>query len=135
VLRTPPLSAHRNPALPEGNRQRQLPLVTDWRDDADGVTAPPVHKWPLCDIIHGFSVQDVPKLIQSAEGRFAGLPETCRNRSREVPIFPVFSEPKASGAVSLRQLAAGLNERGIPIARGGDWSVVQVQRVMERVLS
>jgi hypothetical protein len=39
---------------------------------------------------------------------------------------------KSSGAVSLRQLAAGLNERGIPTARGGEWSAVQVQRVINR---
>jgi len=39
---------------------------------------------------------------------------------------------RAVSNVSLRQLAAGLNERGIPTARGGEWSAVQVQRVMNR---
>jgi Recombinase len=35
---------------------------------------------------------------------------------------------------SLRQIAANLNERGIPTARGGEWSAMQVQRVMNRVV-
>ncbi|MGE8128865.1 recombinase family protein [Methylobacterium sp. NPDC080182] len=41
-------------------------------------------------------------------------------------------EIKASGAVSLRDIATALNERGIPTARGGTWSAVQVQRVLAR---
>ena len=37
------------------------------------------------------------------------------------------------GAESLRAIAAGLNARGIPTARGaGQWSAVQVARVIER---
>jgi hypothetical protein len=40
-------------------------------------------------------------------------------------------ELRASGARSLRAIAAGLNERGIPTAQGaGSWSAVQVQRVL-----
>jgi hypothetical protein len=31
----------------------------------------------------------------------------------------------------LRALAAGLDERGIPAARGGKWSSVQVMRLLE----
>jgi hypothetical protein len=33
----------------------------------------------------------------------------------------------------LRQIAANLNERGISTARGGEWSAVQVQRVVNRI--
>lgn len=36
------------------------------------------------------------------------------------------------GATSLRQIAAALNERGLTTPRGGQWSAVQVKRVMER---
>jgi hypothetical protein len=36
------------------------------------------------------------------------------------------------GATSLRQIAAVLNERGITTSRGGEWSAVQVQRLMAR---
>ena len=48
-------------------------------------------------------------------------------------VAPVIAELQASGATSLRQIAAGLNARGIKTARGGQWSAVQVHRVMERV--
>jgi DNA invertase Pin-like site-specific DNA recombinase len=52
--------------------------------------------------------------------------------SRASDLAPIIEELKASGAVSLRQIAAGLNSRGIRTARGGAWSAVQVQRVLER---
>jgi hypothetical protein len=40
---------------------------------------------------------------------------------------------RRGGAESLRAIAAGLNARGIPTARGaGQWSAVQVSRVLER---
>lgn len=42
------------------------------------------------------------------------------------------AEIRAAGATSLRDIAAGLNARGIPTARGGEWSAVQVQRVLQR---
>lgn len=53
--------------------------------------------------------------------------------SRAADVAEVIVDLRSSGADSLRQIAAGLNERGIPTARGGKWSAVQVQRVMERV--
>ena len=38
------------------------------------------------------------------------------------------------GATSLRAIAASLNQQGIPTARGsGQWSAVQVARVLERI--
>ncbi len=57
----------------------------------------------------------------------------AKARSRASDLAPVIEELKASGAVSLRQIAAGLNAKGIRTARGGVWSAMQVQRVMERV--
>jgi hypothetical protein len=48
-------------------------------------------------------------------------------------IAPIIAELQAVGATSLRAIAAGLNDRGIPTARGnGTWSAVQVARVMAR---
>ena len=38
---------------------------------------------------------------------------------------------QASGCESLRAIAAALEERGIPTARGGKWSSVQVGRLLE----
>jgi hypothetical protein len=44
----------------------------------------------------------------------------------------VIADLRSQGARTLRDLAAGLNARGIPTARGGTWSAVQVMRVLER---
>jgi DNA invertase Pin-like site-specific DNA recombinase len=64
-----------------------------------------------------------------AAGRAA---RTAKSAARAFDIAPIIADLKSSGAVSLRQLAAGLNDRGIPTARGGLWSAVQVQRVVSR---
>jgi DNA invertase Pin-like site-specific DNA recombinase len=54
--------------------------------------------------------------------------------ARATDLGPTIAELQASGATSLRAIAAGLNERGIPTARGGGtWSAVQVQRVIDRL--
>jgi len=52
--------------------------------------------------------------------------------SRASDLAPVIAELRAAGATSLRAIAAGLNDRKIPTARGGEWSAVQVMRVLER---
>lgn len=54
--------------------------------------------------------------------------EAARQRARD--LAPVLAELRESGAVSLAQLAEGLNQRGIPTARGGEWSPAQVYRVL-----
>jgi DNA invertase Pin-like site-specific DNA recombinase len=56
----------------------------------------------------------------------------AKANNRTSDLLPVIEELKASGAVSLRQIAAGLNAKGIKTARGHGWSAVQVQRVLER---
>lgn len=48
-------------------------------------------------------------------------------------LSDVLAEVRAAGATSLREIATALNERGIPSARGGTWSAVQVQRVIHRL--
>lgn len=53
--------------------------------------------------------------------------------TRAADVAPIIAELRSRGATSLRALAAGLNERGIPTARGnGQWSAVQVARVIGR---
>jgi hypothetical protein len=42
-------------------------------------------------------------------------------------------ELQASGATSLRAIAAGLDGRNIPTARGGEWSATQVARLLEDI--
>jgi hypothetical protein len=45
--------------------------------------------------------------------------------------LPVIEEIRASGATTWRAIAAALNERGIPMARGdGEWSSTQVGRIL-----
>ena len=54
--------------------------------------------------------------------------------TKAADIAPVVRELQAGGATSLRAIAAGLNEAGIPTARGqGEWSSVQVMRVLQRI--
>jgi DNA invertase Pin-like site-specific DNA recombinase len=58
----------------------------------------------------------------------------ARANSRAVDIAPIVAELQAAGATSLRAIADGLNELGIPTARGdGEWSAVQVMRVLDRI--
>lgn len=53
--------------------------------------------------------------------------------ARASDLSPIIADIRAIGATSLRQIAAALNDRGIPTAKGGAWSAVQVQRAMRRV--
>jgi DNA invertase Pin-like site-specific DNA recombinase len=70
----------------------------------------------------------------SAEARRAGNAALVRAAvSRAHDIAPIIKELQAAGFSSLRAIAAGLTARGIPTAKGhGQWSAVQVARVLER---
>jgi DNA invertase Pin-like site-specific DNA recombinase len=57
-----------------------------------------------------------------------------RAADRATDIAPTIKSLQAAGATSLRAIAAGLNEAGIPTAKGnGTWSAAQVARVLERL--
>jgi hypothetical protein len=57
-----------------------------------------------------------------------------RATQRAEDIAPTIKELQASGATSLRAIAAALNEKNIPTARGeGEWTATQVMRVLERI--
>jgi DNA invertase Pin-like site-specific DNA recombinase len=73
-----------------------------------------------------------PKL--TVQARKAGQEANARTAAeRATVIGPMIAELQAAGAASLRAIAAGLNERGIPTARGtGTWSATQVMRVLAR---
>ena len=64
-----------------------------------------------------------------AAGR-AAVQERVRNRALD--LAPTIQELQAGGCESLWAIAAGLEERGIPAARGGKWSAVQVSRLWRR---
>jgi DNA invertase Pin-like site-specific DNA recombinase len=56
----------------------------------------------------------------------------AKQRAKE--LAPIIAQIKAQGAVSLREIAAGLNARGIPTATGkGIWDAKHVSRVLERI--
>jgi DNA invertase Pin-like site-specific DNA recombinase len=75
-----------------------------------------------------------PRNLTNAEtGRMNGrAARTKIATGRAADLAPIIADLQASGATSLRQIATGLNARGIRTARGGTWSAVQVQRVLER---
>ena len=45
-------------------------------------------------------------------------------------LLPVVRDIQSNGATSLHRIAAVLNERSIPTMRGGQWTAVQVQRLL-----
>jgi DNA invertase Pin-like site-specific DNA recombinase len=64
-----------------------------------------------------------------------GRAESQRMRSEAASewaedVLPVIKDVRKHGAESLREIAAALNERGIETRRGGQWTAVQVQRVL-----
>jgi DNA invertase Pin-like site-specific DNA recombinase len=71
---------------------------------------------------------------ESAKGNKASAAvRQAQARKRANDLKPVIHAIQADGATSLRQIAAALNERGIPTARGGRWSAVQVQIVLKQL--
>jgi DNA invertase Pin-like site-specific DNA recombinase len=68
------------------------------------------------------------------EARQAGSAAVaCAAAQRAADLAPTIAELREAGATSLRAIAAKLNERGIPTAKGaGEWSATQVQRVLSR---
>jgi hypothetical protein len=62
------------------------------------------------------------------------MPSSCLYNIAHLPggrLAPTIAELQAGGCESLRAIAAGLEERGIPAARGGKWSAVQGARLLE----
>ena len=47
-------------------------------------------------------------------------------------VMPAIHEAQASGAKSLRQIAAALNGRGVATARGGKWEAATVRNILRR---
>jgi DNA invertase Pin-like site-specific DNA recombinase len=64
-----------------------------------------------------------------AAGR-AALQAKAQERASD--LAATIKELKAAGCESLRDIAEGLEDRGIPAARGGKWSAVQVARLLDR---
>lgn len=47
-------------------------------------------------------------------------------------VRPIIEQVRASGVTSLRKVAAVLQARGVPTARGGQWTVAQVSNALRR---
>jgi hypothetical protein len=47
----------------------------------------------------------------------------------------VIREVRAAGAGTLAEIAAALNARGVPTARGGAWVAIQMKKVLNRAES
>jgi hypothetical protein len=64
----------------------------------------------------------------------AGEARKARAKLRAVELAPVITELRASGITSLKGIAAALDERRVPTARGGrHWYPMQVSRVLKRL--
>jgi DNA invertase Pin-like site-specific DNA recombinase len=48
--------------------------------------------------------------------------------------LPIVRQIQASGAKSLREIARALHARGVPTARGGQWTPVQVTNLLKRAV-
>jgi DNA invertase Pin-like site-specific DNA recombinase len=80
-----------------------------------------------------------------ARGTKLGNPKLAAVRTRGVAsnkaeadrfaqnTVPIIREIESSGVASLRGIARALNARGVPTARGGAWSPVQVAAILQRV--
>ncbi|MEN3794868.1 recombinase family protein [Fulvimarina sp. MAC3] len=66
-------------------------------------------------------------------GRTAGIAKRQAKAGRRASdLEPILADIRASGASSLREIAAALNDRGIRAARGGEWSANAVKRVVDQ---
>ena len=71
--------------------------------------------------------------IRSQASQGARASATVRRataKKRAGDLLPVIESIRAEGATSLREIASSLSERGVPAARGGEWSAIQVRRVL-----
>jgi DNA invertase Pin-like site-specific DNA recombinase len=68
-----------------------------------------------------------------AKGRKAALKTRQQGAAKyQADVLPVIQDKQRQGAMSLRQIAAALNAEGLPTARGGEWSAVQVKRILDK---
>jgi DNA invertase Pin-like site-specific DNA recombinase len=74
-----------------------------------------------------------PMMIAKYAGkgaRSSAIARATLARVRAADVLPVIHAIRADGVATLQGIAETLNEHGIPAARGGSWSPVQVSRVL-----
>lgn len=71
--------------------------------------------------------------VYAAQGAKASATVRSEKADKRVDdVLPHLEGIRAAGHTSLRQIAAQLNAKGIPTPRGGEWSAVQVQRLVDK---
>jgi len=67
----------------------------------------------------------------SAKGREISLKvRQDQAKRRAADLGPIIAEIQTGGITTVHGIARALNARAIPTARGGQWSAIQVQRVL-----
>jgi len=67
------------------------------------------------------------------QGRKAALESRQEKAGKyHADVLPLIEDKQRQGATSLRAIADALNAEGTPAPRGGQWSAVQVKRVLAR---
>jgi DNA invertase Pin-like site-specific DNA recombinase len=66
-----------------------------------------------------------------AGAKASAMQRSAKAAKRTTDLLPRIRHYQTEGATTLRQIADRLNGEGIPTARGGEWSAVQVRRVMQ----
>ena len=68
----------------------------------------------------------------ASAGAQASASVRSRNAAKRAEdVQPIIRAIQSEGNTSLRAIAAALNDRGITTARGGEWTAVQVMRVLK----
>jgi hypothetical protein len=117
---SPSGSVHRylkHPGIKIKNSASALGPGIDVRGDGGMVIAPPS------------ITPDVGAYRWLNRSPIAAMPEWLVELTRKKP--PTISQRAVAAIRPLQALADGLNERGIPAARGGQWSTPQVMRVLD----
>jgi DNA invertase Pin-like site-specific DNA recombinase len=73
---------------------------------------------------------NLTKKISRLGAKISGQNRSLRAKQRANDLRPVLDELRGQGVVRPAGIAESFNERGIPTARGGRWSIVQVQRLL-----
>jgi hypothetical protein len=67
---------------------------------------------------------------QQKANRASAIARANIARNRAAAILPVIHVLQQEGVTTLAGIASALNHQGIPAPRGGNWSAVQVARVL-----
>ncbi len=69
--------------------------------------------------------------LTASERALGTAARVAKAKTRAMQIEPVLDELRTAGGRTLRELANGLNQRGIRAPRGGRWAASQVRSVLE----